>query len=82
MQACQKGKVAYASLDEAKAGVRRAMLRVISDRAKKFRATGIKDKLPRIRPYICGYCGQWHIGRGPKGADADWGTRRLFIRSA
>lgn len=26
-------------------------------------------KRAKVQPYVCDYCGMWHIGRGPKGRD-------------
>lgn len=78
---CPKKKFAFLTLGAAQQECRRIgkHLALCAHHAKK--ATGVKQPKPeKVRPYICGHCGQWHVGRGPKGTDAEWSTRRVVIR--
>lgn len=81
MSECPKKKFVFANLEAAQQECRRIgkHLSLVAHHAKK--ATGLKQPpRPKVRPYICGHCGQWHVGRGAKGLDADWSTRKVTIR--
>lgn len=64
---CPKGKIAYDTLEDANRA--RSQLGIKNQRAG--------HKIPTTA-YICPECGKWHVGRGPKGDDAEWNTRRRF----
>jgi hypothetical protein len=79
---CPKGKVQFATMDGA-----RIACAAISKRAylqgRKFKEkTGQKPERVKVRVYICPECGQWHVGRGAKGKDADWNTRKIAVLDA
>ena len=76
---CPKNKVAFATLDEAKHACSRLHVKNYREGRKLKAETGIRPKRVKVVPYICGYCGQWHVGRGPKGKDAEWSTRPLSV---
>ena len=74
---CPKGKISYASFEAAK-GACGSLARMNYHAAQKAkRNTGVKPKRIKVRAYICPECGQWHVGRGPRGSDADWHERKV-----
>lgn len=53
-----KGKVIFPSFERA-------------DKAARQMTWKMRETTGEIaKPYVCPYCDQWHIGRGPKGRDA------------
>ncbi len=73
---CPKGKHQFEDMEAA----RRACGSLALRERRREKAAGAKRKRTRLRPYICGHCGFWHAGRGAKGSDADWATRKVFLR--
>ncbi len=79
MRPCPKGKAVFESMEDAKRECSRLSIKNYKEGRRMKIEHGIRVKREKVRPYICGFCGQWHVGRGAKGADADWNTRPVFI---
>ena len=78
MSPCPKGKVQFATLDGAKIAASAIAKRAYESGQRQKAKIGDKPKRVSVRSYICPECGQWHVGRGPQGKDADWTKRKIY----
>jgi rubrerythrin len=79
---CPKGKFGFDSFAEAEKARRNLSERAYREGRKFKYETGQKPERVKVRVYICPECGKWHVGRGAKGQDADWGRRKVFVRES